>query len=1085
MSWATGPRVVIGRGPRAVEKRVLTDLLALAAEALDDPRVLARPVVVVVPSRSLREHLLARLVARACHPVAGVTVLTLRGLARRVLERAREGTPSGGVVLSLLVARAARGEPALAERLESLADGYESIAGTVRDLLDAGYEPEAHAETLTEVVHACSGRCPQAELGRAEALLRLAGRVAAEMAALGVGRTADLLRRTTDLLRADPDLALPTRAVLVHGFAEAIGVATDLVEVLMRHLGAVLYLDEPPDPANPEQPDLGREFMRPLLERTAGIGGVERIEDGLAPPRLELIAAPGCEAEARETARRVRRLLDSDAKPEGIGVVARDLGPYQAALVRHLGRLAVPFCAPHAPGMVSPAVARVRAFGELLRLGTHAGADAFVQALALPERHRHDVRLALRAYGVSRLAELLRLDVPALLGGKQALPLPLRHGLAEEAGDDGDGPRTVAPRRTVAGNVLAQVTGAARATAAALLALARPTAAPAAVARVRDLATDTLSWTGRTDNDALDALDRLAEDLPSSLVLDGTETAGLVAHALEKVGRCHPGGSGGGVAVLGVVEARARIFDHLFLLGLNRDSFPRLIREDPALPDAVRRQMLVALPDLPLKHRGFDEERFLFAELVASSPDVTLSWQACDDDGKERPVSPLVQRLLLASHVPEPLVAAPAVSDDPGSGIRPAHERAVLAGLAGARDGVSTSLAVALADTGVANADTVASSRAAVLDELDPDWSTPEGRERRTAPGPYLGFVGPAGPERARNPAVTTLETLARCPWQVLLTKILRLERSPDPLAVLPGIDQLLLGTTVHRVLERLCRGATPGPWPESVEQARGVPPRPVPWPDEDPLASLVAGEAVAAAREAGLTLPGLHRALAVRVLELLQVARRQDWATPPDVVALEAEGAAEVTDDAGRPRRVLFRVDRVDRSATGLRLTDYKTGRGPEAHTGAGTRRKHLLKDIATGKRLQGAAYAAAAGPGGAGGYLFLREEKGTEGRIEVGGEDVEARECFLGTARALLASWDSGALFPRLSNPAGSSEGDACRWCEVGEACLHGDSGARWRLEHMIESLTGQTDLPPALEACRRVWRLPTGSRDEEAPR
>jgi inactivated superfamily I helicase len=75
------------------------------------------------------------------------------------------------------------------------------------------------------------------------------------------------------------------------------------------------------------------------------------------------------------------------------------------------------------------------------------------------------------------------------------------------------------------------------------------------------------------------------------------------------------------VQVLRVVDARGRTFEHLFVMGLNRDLFPRGISEDPLLPDAIRAALeRDVLPDIPIKRRGFDEERYLFAGLLSASP---------------------------------------------------------------------------------------------------------------------------------------------------------------------------------------------------------------------------------------------------------------------------------------------------------------------------------------------------------------------------------------------------------------------------------------------------------------------------------
>ncbi|HEY6320461.1 MAG TPA: hypothetical protein VJA16_02755, partial [Thermoanaerobaculia bacterium] len=102
------PGVVVCRGPRAAEARLLAWLDALAAEARRDPSRLALPVRVVVPSRSLRRHVAARLVRpRAARPasarapraaMAGVTVQTLFGLAGEVLERAGVPAPRGALL---------------------------------------------------------------------------------------------------------------------------------------------------------------------------------------------------------------------------------------------------------------------------------------------------------------------------------------------------------------------------------------------------------------------------------------------------------------------------------------------------------------------------------------------------------------------------------------------------------------------------------------------------------------------------------------------------------------------------------------------------------------------------------------------------------------------------------------------------------------------------------------------------------------------------------------------------------------------------------------------------------------------------
>ena len=94
-----------------------------------------------------------------------------------------------------------------------------------------------------------------------------------------------------------------------------------------------------------------------------------------------------------------------------------------------------------------------------------------------------------------------------------------------------------------------------------------------------------------------------------------------------------------------------------------------------------------------------------------------------------------------------------------------------------------------------------APARLAVLNEIDPRDA------RRHGLGPYFGFVGrvAAGDSREGPLYVTRLESLARCPWQTFLTRVLRIAPVPDAAGDLPAADDTrLLGNVVHRLLERV-----------------------------------------------------------------------------------------------------------------------------------------------------------------------------------------------------------------------------------------------------------------------------------------
>ena len=217
-------RVLVARGALAAEAAVLDRLAELLDAARQDPSLLALPVRVVVPSRSLRVHVAAAVVrSRAA---AGVLVQTLHGLAFEILERAGEAEPRGLPLAEILSQRLAAKEPSLRSGLGDLVDGYGGVAATARDLLDAGLEP-VHADAALEALSLDGPYvASRAAVERARALVRVAARTEEELRRREMGTLGSILRRASDLLEADPERVLPARAVLIHGFADATGVAS-------------------------------------------------------------------------------------------------------------------------------------------------------------------------------------------------------------------------------------------------------------------------------------------------------------------------------------------------------------------------------------------------------------------------------------------------------------------------------------------------------------------------------------------------------------------------------------------------------------------------------------------------------------------------------------------------------------------------------------------------------------------------------------------------------------------------------------------------------------------------------------------
>jgi hypothetical protein len=1086
----------VGHGPRAVEAGLLRDLRPLIEAGVEDPGRLASPVRIVVPSRSLREHLAAVIVAEI-GAVAGVSIQTLYSLALEIAERTGEGAPVGSALSAVMVRRLARAEPVLRDGFEPFVDGYGPVEAGVADLLDAGFEPH-HAEILDEGIVASGEAGLEAE--RARALVRVAARVGASLAEHSVRHRSQLFRAARERFESDPAGALPCRALFVHGFADATGVQADWIEALVRYGGARLLLDHPRDPASAEGAS-ETEFTRRFSERLeAAAGGVETVAPHGERPRVAVLRAPGPHAEARGVADRVRALLDAGMRPERIGVVARGVAAYAVPLRLHFGRLGIPFSALGERGPSDEVGGRIAALLELVAQGPRLPAERWLDLCVFPGRSSSeatsveaaDLGLALHARGVARLVDVASLEISEP-ESEETLALPVRTGLRED--DAGTGRL---PHRRIRRALLERAIAAARSLGERFGQQPEHDRLNAHREWLRRLIDDDLHW--RSDSRERSALEAAIfaprAELPSDFELGRDDFVLLLGRVLEGAGSTPLGGEGAGVAVLNVMEARARTFDHLFVMGLGRGLFPRPVVEDPLLSDGLRRRLRAVLPDLPVKSEGHDEDRYLFAQLLSASPEVTLSCSVTDDDGKPHPVSPLVERLQSDGTVPEPVaipslygVCAPAGADASRTP-RPAHEHAILTGLYGSRKRFERVLRIALDEgaakgpgTGRAEPLVLARSRCAVLAELDPPSSQPRD------PGPYFGYTGgPPGATdtaAAETPYVTVLEGLAGCPWRTFLSRVLRLELPPDSLGELPGVEPVTLGSVVHHALERIALQAL-GEVPVDLDAAWRRDPVPVRWPDGETLEALVRSCAESVAREEGIALRGFERILAKRALARLEIARERDWSEPDapvPVLGAELTASVALPDAHGQERTVRFRADRVDRSEDGLRLTDYKTGKPPDTLKTLSKREEHHHQRVARGEMLQATAYALAGGryAPAQGRYLFLDPNTPEYAcSLEVRSDDEAFAAAFESAVRTVLEVWDRGAFFPRLADAKGR-EPDRCGWCEMRVACLRGDSGARRRLEGWAGAAgadAAERDRSPAEQALLGGWKLGEGA-------
>jgi hypothetical protein len=1055
--------VINCRGARVAERRLLEEIGGQLASGAD---VLTPPVRVVVPSRSLRHHLL-RVVARQRRSVAGLNVQTLYGLAMEVLAGTEAERRTGDAGFEVVVRRLAAVQPSLRSALGQLVDGYDAVVGAVRDLLDAGFQPgneEGVIERLDEVAEEVASE----RIERARALVRLGSEVLGDSDRLGVWRPTHALQLAEDRIRALGPEALPTRALFIHGFADVTGVAADLLVALVQIHRGVVILDRPPDPVESPREDAGSVFLSRIEERLAHLDQVEET-GAYGPPEIRLAEASDVESEARWVADRIRTLIEAGVEPEAIGVVSRGLEGLLLPCRRHFRRLGIPFsgCGATVPGAGLRRI--LNRLADLLRAAGEADVDLWIEARGDAQR-RTELLLGLRVLGLLRVTDVARLGLDGVPAAGVTLPVAVS---AEEEESDGDcRERRVLPTKALES---------AAADAARLLKSFSqwPDAADPGVHRKHTMGVlDVLGWsTDAPERESVrTCLDDLSRELPSDFEITRPEWLKLVADRLSSAGKVAVGGRGAGVQLLSVMEARARTFETLFIAGVNRGVFPRVVHEDPMLPEAVRFRLAAdVLPEMPVKGRSADEERYLFAQLLSSAPEVHLSWHLYGTDGTLTP-SPFVDRLRLREGIAAP-ESAPQLwpVEDAVPRPRPAYELAVLAAPKVDRDGFEKILAAAISENLVGERESpawstveeLAAARADALAAAEP----PPGSG---VPGPWFGFTGSFG-RYADDPMwVTRLEATGTCPWRAFIEQRLGIYPLPDPRLGLPGVDGMLVGQVVHAVLEKIVLDAISDP-PTDLDRAIAGAPVEVPWPSLARFDELVQREARRVAFREGLATIGMAPLLEARARQFLDVAHGVEWKGEnalAGVLAPEVEGAVAI-DGVARP--LAFRADRVDLAECGPELVDYKAARPFSTAATDTTRASHVLARVARGRLLQAAAYAGAAGAsGGRGRYLYLKPDDRWGGEVRnvvIRGNDKDVVERFETAVRAIADGRARGIAFPRLEEADGKNA-EHCRYCRVAEACRRDDSGFRRRLvDWMHRESTGDH---PDEESARALWWL-----------
>lgn len=1011
---------------------------------------------------------LARLAEAGLGAALGVEARTLEGLALALLERA--GTPAASRRRAELeFGRALEDDARLQGLLAALEGGREALWASLGRWLEAGYTP-ALQEPL-EAALAGSGADPQAQ-------------------ALGLA-TLRLARR---LLERCP------------GARPAAFAAAELPRLPALLADQRLLLVDP-DRRRPATRDLAR-----ALEQRAGARALELAVEPLGPRpgriRRQLAADP--RAEVRLALEFCQRELAAGLAPERVAVVLYGADERRAALSVAAQRLALPFSAPALWSSPDAAARRLLALADWLRGGAAQRLTRLLDCMPpgwIEARFGAGgaaLRLGARVLGAVTVQRGAELDLPALLGARQDLALPVRLGplsnRAEEA-REASGPQADSEEQSEADEDAEADDGA---QGPALPSATRPPARLArqrlprtALERLRELCADALQqsaaeahrpladraaelrafadrWLGWREHGGPwprleQALHALQADLGADFALAGAEWCQALAAELEQAARGPLGGRGAGIQVGGPDLPRAP-FDRIVIVGLDQASAQRRAPRDAFLGPELTAALGAVLPDIGLGG-GLDpasRELETFLSLADLAPQVLLLCAERDLDDRERAPSALF------GPIAERLEAAPALPAEPGPQdlfelaveqapeLRPEDLEAWFLGLAPGR------LPERLRRDS-------ARGRAQVLRE----WSLEPKRAAALGPSPYHGCVGRIAPEPI---SVTLLESLAKCGWRTFLERRLRLEPAPNPEFAWPPVDARLVGELLHGVLERLVRSG-----PHVAEGAVGK-------PGAEAIERALRELGAELAREKGLTLPGFERVLIERARRSIDIGIEEIWAQGPlGGPQAEWEGEIALLDSAGSEQRLTFRADRRDqRPGQSALLTDYKSGRCFADGKKDETVRRKLLSGIRRGERLQAVAYALGGaeqrGHGAVGRYLFLAPAKGDEQPrrildVDLAGPDgPELLLAFKAAAATLLSAWSLGALAPRLLDSQLQEEPAPCANCTVREACVQRDSGQRRRFGAFIEGLRMRGAASPA-EAALLEWFELSGAAAAQA--
>ncbi|MDR4462259.1 MAG: exodeoxyribonuclease V subunit gamma [Nitrospirales bacterium] len=615
------------------------------------------PVAIFVPSESLRRRLQWLLCAAHSCALFDLHVLTFHQVAlhlhaeQTALSSPETEKPGFELVgdffyeylLGVLLEKGGQTVGPFAD-LPGSSGLRPAVWRSLRDLLEAQVEPNVALRAVEE------GLFDEIAVSRLQGLLGLQEALGLLSREFGVGLPEDLANSVIHCVADSPFLARFSM-IIYYGFYDITQVQLSLLEEVARTHSVKVFFPFIDQPAY----KFARRFIDRHLLKAGVVHQPLEVKDELfglgnrnvSSPSVQVVNVIGCQGELAFTCKAILHAVETTGHMfREIGVVARSLDPYGLFLRRVFEEHRIPFCTTATVPLVDEPVAKLwwqlaglreerYPWQALLNIVT----SPYYRSLSVKGRFTHEQkpiwsqaihhwRLLQGREDWGRLAAVAKTP-ESIAAWQRKIGVPLEeasvalHQCADVVG------RLVADCQALpeAGSI-GELTFAFEALVNKHLSLLQEET-PFPMEEPDQAHPASLALGFEQVMTQLKQLDRVGAQVTWGIWVE------VFRRALEGARKPIPGQSPLGVQVFDAMAARGHAFRTVFILGMNDQVFPRVVREDAFLRDGDRRVLAESLGyKIDEKMHGFDEETLLFALLRHSARErVYLVYQRADHRG--------------------------------------------------------------------------------------------------------------------------------------------------------------------------------------------------------------------------------------------------------------------------------------------------------------------------------------------------------------------------------------------------------------------------------------------------------------------